>query len=249
MTSMKNCYLTGDTHGQIGRFKQIKRFCKKNNTSKETDVVIILGDAGLNYYENTLDVVLKEYLNSIPITFICIQGNHEQRPENIATYKEINLNSLIKGSFYYEPLYDNIYFAKNSYPFFINGLSFFVLGGAYSVDKEYRLNLTKLGYNNYKWFQDEQLNETEKTIALDNIKENNYYFDYILTHTCPYKYRPTEMFLPNINQKKVDNSMEIFLDKIDDKIHYKHWYCGHWHTDKNVHKISFLFKNIEKIEV
>ena len=29
MTSMKHCYLTGDTHGQIGRFKQIKRFCKK----------------------------------------------------------------------------------------------------------------------------------------------------------------------------------------------------------------------------
>lgn len=242
-------FLTGDTHGQIGRFKQIKKFCKKNNTSKETDVVIILGDAGLNYYENTLDVVLKEYLNSIPITFICIQGNHEQRPENIATYKEINLNSSIKGSFYYEPLYDNIYFAKNSYPFFINGLSFFVLGGAYSVDKEYRLNLTKLGYNNYKWFQDEQLNETEKAIAIDNITENNYYFDYILTHTCPYKYRPTEMFLPSINQKEVDNSMEIFLDKIDDKIHYKHWYCGHWHTDKDVHKISFLFKNIEKIEV
>lgn len=249
MTSVKNCYLTGDTHGQIGRFKQIKKFCKKNNTSKETDVVIILGDAGLNYYENTLDVVLKEYLNNIPVTFICIQGNHEQRPENIATYKEINLNSSIKGSFYYEPLYDNIYFAKNSYPFFINGLSFFVLGGAYSVDKEYRLNLTKLGYNNYKWFQDEQLNETEKAIALDNMKENNYYFDYILTHTCPYKYRPTEMFLPNINQKEVDNSMELFLDKIDDKIHYKHWYCGHWHTDKDVHKISFLFKNIEKIEV
>ena len=249
MTSVKNCYLTGDTHGQIGRFKQIKKFCKKNNTSKETDVIIILGDAGLNYYENTLDVVLKEYLNNIPVTFICIQGNHEQRPENIATYKEINLNSSIKGSFYYEPLYDNIYFAKNSYPFFINGLSFFVLGGAYSVDKEYRLYLTKLGHNNYKWFQDEQLNEIEKVIALDNIKKNNYYFDYILTHTCPYKYRPTEMFLPNINQKEVDNSMEIFLDKIDDKIHYKHWYCGHWHTDKNVHKISFLFKNIEKIEV
>lgn len=249
MTSVKNCYLTGDIHGRIGRFKKIKTFCKQHKTSKETDVIILLGDVGLNYYGNNIDKTLKEYLNNIPVTFICIQGNHEERPENIPTYKEINLNSSIKGSFYYESLYDNIYFAKNSYPFFINGLSFFVLGGAYSVDKEYRLNLTKLGYNNYKWFQDEQLNETEKAIALDNIKENNYYFDYILTHTCPYKYRPTEMFLPSINQKKVDNSMEMFLDKIDDKIHYKHWYCGHWHTDKDVHKISFLFENIEKIEV
>lgn len=39
-------YITGDTHGY---FKHIKSFCEENHTTKE-DVLIILGDAGINYY-------------------------------------------------------------------------------------------------------------------------------------------------------------------------------------------------------
>ena len=39
-------YITGDTHA---RFERVELFCKENNTSKD-DILIILGDAGLNYY-------------------------------------------------------------------------------------------------------------------------------------------------------------------------------------------------------
>lgn len=39
-------YITGDTHGD---FRNVARFCKKMQTSKK-DVLIILGDAGINYY-------------------------------------------------------------------------------------------------------------------------------------------------------------------------------------------------------
>ncbi len=37
-------YITGDKHGS---FNEIKKFCKENNTTKD-DVIIILGDVGLN---------------------------------------------------------------------------------------------------------------------------------------------------------------------------------------------------------
>ena len=40
----KMIYLTGDTHGN---FDRIRRFCEINNTTKD-DVLIILGDAGIN---------------------------------------------------------------------------------------------------------------------------------------------------------------------------------------------------------
>lgn len=40
-------YITGDTHGDMNR---IVRFCERMETSQE-DIMIILGDVGLNYYE------------------------------------------------------------------------------------------------------------------------------------------------------------------------------------------------------
>ncbi len=44
-------YITGDTHGD---FRNVARFCKKMQTSKD-DVLIILGDAGINYYGSEQD--------------------------------------------------------------------------------------------------------------------------------------------------------------------------------------------------
>ena len=51
--------------------------------------------------------------------------------------------------------------------------------------------------------------------------------DIILSHTCPYKYLPREMFLAEIDQSTVDYTTEYFLDEIEDKTDYKLWYCGH----------------------
>ncbi len=39
-------YITGDTHGD---FSRIAEFCGSNGTDTN-DVMIILGDAGINYY-------------------------------------------------------------------------------------------------------------------------------------------------------------------------------------------------------
>ena len=39
-------YITGDTHGDFGRFYALRR---RVSLSRE-DIVVILGDAGLNFY-------------------------------------------------------------------------------------------------------------------------------------------------------------------------------------------------------
>lgn len=76
-------YITGDKHGD---YDQEFEFCYKNNTSKN-DIMIILGDAGINYDLDSKDYTLKNYLKELPITLFCIHGNHEERPYNIAGYK------------------------------------------------------------------------------------------------------------------------------------------------------------------
>lgn len=48
-------YITGDTHRD---FDRISFFCEENRTTKD-DIMIILGDAGINYYLLGMDDNLK----------------------------------------------------------------------------------------------------------------------------------------------------------------------------------------------
>lgn len=53
-------YITGDTHGD---FSKIDFFCKKMKTTKQ-DIIIILGDAGINYFLNKKGKNKKTYFQS-----------------------------------------------------------------------------------------------------------------------------------------------------------------------------------------
>ena len=58
-------YITGDKHGD---FREILYFCYKNKTTLD-DIMIVLGDAGINYYADEKDYILKNSLLQYPITF------------------------------------------------------------------------------------------------------------------------------------------------------------------------------------
>ena len=77
--------ITGDTHGC---FDRIIRFCRRFQTTKE-DVMIILGDAGVNFWGDQRDDMLKYKLSKLDITLFCIHGNHELRPESIYDYNTV----------------------------------------------------------------------------------------------------------------------------------------------------------------
>ena len=228
-------YITGDKHAD---FREVLYFCYANETTID-DTLIILGDAGINYYANELDGDLKNSLKEYPITFFCIHGNHEERPENIKTYK---IKKFHDGIVYYEKDYPNILFARDGEIYNFNDKKVLVIGGAYSVDKYFRL---ARGYN---WYESEQPNEETKNKVKSVLKNLNYKVDIILSHTCPYKYLPREMFLEEIDQNTVDNSTEYFLDEIEKLADYKLWYCGHYHTDKKIDNIIFMFHKIEELK-
>lgn len=224
-------YVTGDTHGNFGR---IRDFCIYNNTTKE-DLLIILGDAGINYCQDISDRILKEAIEKMPIRLFCIHGNHEQRPYAISSYTEVD---MFGGKVYVEPEYPSIIFAKDGEVYNFDGLDTLVCGGAYSVDKFYRLA------RGAKWFDNEQPSDDIKNSVRKRVKDVGR-VDVVLTHTCPSKYIPTEMFLAGIDQSSVDASTEEFLQEIESALKYSRWLCGHYHTDKTVDKIEFLYKTIK----
>lgn len=226
-------YYTGDIHGNpVNLIKNLENIQIKN-----TDTLIILGDVGANYYLNKKDMRLKEVLNSLGPSILCIHGNHEARPQSIPTYQQKVWNG---GIVFYEEVFPNLLFAKDGEIFNIEGLRHIAIGGAYSVDKEYRL------LRGYQWFADEQPSTEIKEYVVQQLNNNT--VDIILSHTCPLRYEPIEMYLSMIDQRKVDKTTEEWLDKIEEKIDYKAWFCGHWHINKRIDKMHFLFDGIESSE-
>ena len=69
----------------------------------------------------------------------------------------------------------------------------------------------------------------------------------IVTH--PRKYEAMEVFLGGINQMLVDKTTEDWLDSIEDRLDYKRWYCGHYHTEKVIDRLRFLYESIEELRV
>lgn len=226
-------YYTGDIHGS--KF-EIIRFCHRFHLTRE-DIIVILGDAGINYYNDERDIELKKEFARLKPTILCIHGNHEIRPYNIATY---TTKEWSDGIVWYEEAYPNILFAKDGEIYDIEGIKHLVIGGAYSVDKHYRLA------RGFGWWADEQPSGSIKKYVEEQIKTKE--IDVILSHTCPKKYIPTEMFLPMVDQSTVDNSTEEWLDTIEERVDYKAWCCGHWHTDKRVDRMHFLYRTFECID-
>lgn len=225
-------YITGDTHSDFNRYIS---FANKMNPI-EKDVMIVLGDAGINYYKSKRDEKVKKFVNDFPFTTFCIHGNHEIRPEDIPTYKTRKYRG---GIVWYEEKYPKILFAKDGEIYDFDGYSCLVIGGAYSVDKFYRL------MNGWAWFFNEQPSDETKVYVENQLKKAGNKIDIILSHTCPKKYEPTEVFLKGLEQSLVDKSTEEWLDKIEQGTDYKKWYCGHFHTKKKIDRLQFMFEDID----
>ena len=229
-------YITGDTHGD---FSRIERFCDRFHLSKD-DVMIILGDAGFNYYGGKRDQRSKKRMAELPITIFSIHGNHEMRPGTIPSYRLRKWNG---GMVFDEDEYPNLLFAVDGEVFDMGGQKTIVIGGAYSVDKYYRLA------NGWNWWADEQPTPEMKKGIEKVLDYENWKVDAVLTHTVPLKYEPVEVFLPQIDQSKVDKSTETWLDSIEDRLTYKHWYAGHYHTEKDIDRLTLLFESIREFKV
>lgn len=102
----------------------------------------------MNYFGNNHgDRHRKKKLNKLGVSIFCLHGNHEMRPGTIETYHEEQWHG---GTVYVEDEYPNLLFAKDGEVYDLDGQKTIVIGGAYSVDKWYRLRM------DMNWFPDEQ---------------------------------------------------------------------------------------------
>lgn len=177
---------------------------------------------------------MKKYLESLPISFVLVKGNHDQRPSHKLCDECHVVDPCISGSFLVDKEFPSILYPQMFGSYKILGKPSFIIGGAYSVDKWYRLQMYEQGYHNYRWFPDEQLSPAEVAACRNEIHDKMPHdgYEYIFTHTCPLKYEPYDKFLTSIDQTQVDKTMENFFGDLDSTIRYKKWFCGHYHVDR-----------------
>lgn len=244
-------YVTGDKHGQFHTILQNGIVKDPNNA------IIILGDAGINYYLRDWDDRLKDEIseNSQCLWYI-VRGNHEARPQDCSVPYEVIWDPWVGGQVYVQEEYPNIRFFLDFGEYFINGAHVAVIGGAYSVDKWWRLmragvlKKSDLNYNNPKrtgWFPNEQLSKEEMERA--NYVFEGKIFDFVFSHTCPLSFQPTDLFLSAVNQSEVDTSMEQWMDQLKDKMDWFVWLYGHYHNDRMERPyVEMYYHDIEALD-
>ena len=248
---------TGDTHGGFATITRISNIQRNTPEYKpEETMIVVLGDTGLNYWLNNTDKKYKKLLNSMNYHIYCVRGNHEQRPELIegmALVNDENVNNVV----YMEEAFPNIRYFVDGNIYNLLGYKCLVVGGAYSIDKWYRL--ARAGYSKDEaetadpkkcgWFKDECLTAAEMAAIMQEVKGES--VDFVLSHTCPLSWEPTDLFLNGINQSTVDKSMEVWLDELKKNVNWKYYLFGHYHADRierpHVEQFYQEYEDVESI--
>ncbi len=245
--------MVSDTHGN---FLWMNDLDQEQYPPNET-AIIVLGDFGTNFYLNHTDQKKKQDIQNRGYYLYALRGNHEARPQNIKGMQTI-FDPYVHGTVYYEPKFPNIRYFLDYGFYDINKYNCLIIGGAYSVDKAWRLQRACLTEetnipSKSGWFNDEQLTIKEMEDCMHLIKNfiaTGKKIDFIMSHTCPYSVEPRDMFLSFIDQSTVDESMERWMDNIMKIIPWNIWIWGHFHDDRLERPhMEMYYNDIKELDV
>lgn len=222
--------ITGDPHGDISRFYELYYNHGEGHWTKD-DILIFCGDWGFLFLNNKTENSFLDDLSSRPYTICFVDGNHENF-DAINTYPIIEWNG---GKAH--QIRKNIFHLMRGQVFEIDGKTFFTMGGAYSIDKGSRTP-------GYSWWPDELPTDADYKEATSNLQKYGMKVDYIITHTLP-----REMIL-RLGKYPDAHDMELtgFLEWIMYEVDFKHWYCGHWHDDKELNdQFTILWFDVKEL--
>lgn len=196
-------YLTGDTHGDIQRFKQGKlRWLGKKDT------VVVLGDFGFVWDGSAAERKRLDWLRKRPYTILFLDGSHENY-DLLAQYPE---TELFGGRV--QSLGGNVYHVCRGSVLELEGKTYLCFGGAESQDKDDR----EPGVN---WWKQEMPSDEEYDTCRRNLEKVDYKVDYVLTHDAPSRFLDfTALALGESNR------LHLFLDEILLKLTYENGFSA-----------------------
>lgn len=145
------------------------------------------------------------------------------------------------GLVYKEEKYPNILFAKDGEIYDFNGKSVMPIGGAGTVNKDYRIS------HGLQWFASEQPDDTIKEFVEQQLEKSDWKIDIILSHTV--RLRRSQPGFSNLerNPITVDKGTEEWLQTIYDRLDFSEWYAGHYHVETESMGIRIMFESFDEI--
>ena len=224
-------YVCGDIHSSIDIMKlEYSRWPESMKLSDE-DYLVILGDFGLVWNEkmNKHEKYWLEWLCDKPYNVCFIDGNHENFTRLYSDEFEIINNDIIGNDA--RKIYESNgkvirHLIRGLCYNFNTKYNFLVFGGGQSVDKERRKE-------NISWWKEEVPDIKDITRLNNTLREYNFNFDFVLTHSIPYDILIKYTGEMNNYTKKINefNIVEKFLNSLYKMITFEKWYCGHYHVD------------------
>ena len=266
-------FATGDTHdpfpigtksvdGYVPRFNK-DSFPEQNQMTRD-DFVIICGDfGGVFNYDSRYDSTKSAFKDKICLehgeskeekywldwlagknfTLLFCDGNHENHDRLSKAYPEVDFHGGRAHK-----IRENIYHLMRGYVFILNGLSFFVFGGAKSHDisdgilrpnefkteKGFKRAFKRL-YNagadirveNISWWKEELPSEEEMERGFRNLSMYNWTVDYAISHCMPSGISAATGF--------TDSSiLTQYLETINEKLIFCKWFFGHYHENRTI---------------
>ena len=226
---IKHFIVTGDCHGVVAVKHRLEDIFLNTDYKPEETAVIILGDASVNFWLASRERKEKKKLEKFGTYIYCVRGNHEERPEYLGFQLQYDEN--VGGEVYVDDETPFIRYFQDGGEYVIDGLNVLTIGGAYSVDKYYRLAAAAQSGEEFTgWYPGEQLSDKERADIFEKVKGK--YYDFIFTHTAPLAWEPTDLFLNCIDQSQVDKTMETWLQEIAHHTRWCIWCFGHYHADR-----------------
>lgn len=238
---MSKIYLTSDTHGQIDLKKITTDGLKMRGIDiTSEDYLIILGDWGVVWDRASTqgkikrpDTFLLHWYAEKPWTTIVVLGNHE----NYEAYDNLPLSEWHGAKAWI--LAPNVIVIKSGEIFTLNDKTFFVMGGANSIDKDSRVN-------HISWWAQELPTFAETDQALNKLQDYGYKVDYLLTHCAPTKLH--QKIVQEENQDCLTEFLQCIIDCYG--LTYNHHYFGHYHIDQDFvdENASCLFNRVVALQ-
>lgn len=251
-------FVTGDIHSELSRLNEVN-FPQQHELTKE-DIVIILGDFGLVWYNKEIygedsyslnrENQKLDWLNDRPFTTCFIDGNHENHDRLDTEFPVVAFHG---GKAH--QIRPNIYHLMRGEIFDFEGYRFFCFGGAASHDIQdgilyqkdfgcladlislYQFNASqhlRQRIDKISWWEREMPSRAEMDNGIKNLQKVNGKIDFVLAHSLPVNVLPLITIREGADPLTTyfqDEVLPIIQPNNDKQII---WYSGHYHIDDAV---------------
>lgn len=195
------------------------------------DIVIVCGDAGFMWDDSNETRYWDDWMENRPFTTVTCFGNHENYDKIRSLPREEWNGAIVRK------VRPHVMYVENGEIFTLNGRTFFVMGGATSVDKVYRAE-------GKSWWAAEIPSREEMEHAAENLEKHNMRVNHIITHTAP------NWILDKFGYGH-DSLTNFLTNYVERFVEFDDWWFGHFHDNRNFgrdYNYHMLYHDIEEIK-